>query len=53
MQLFGVICFALAIPVSAILAERAAAVPAGHHRGHRALRLVLAPLLSSGTAAPC
>jgi metabolite-proton symporter len=51
MQLFGVICFALAIPVSAILAER------GRRRTLLATTvaiglfgLVLAPLFSSGTA---
>ena len=49
MQLFGVICFALAIPVSAVLAER------GRRRTLLATTaaiglfgLVLAPLLSSG-----
>src|SRR6476659_8778589 len=51
MQLFGVICFALAIPVSAILAER------GRRRPLLAtpvaiglFGLVLAPLFSSATA---
>jgi metabolite-proton symporter len=51
MQLFGVVCFALAIPVSAVLAER------GRRRtligvtiAIALFGLVMAPMLSSGTA---
>ena len=51
LQLFGVLCFALAIPVSAVLAER------GRRRTLLAVTaaialfgLVMAPLLASGTA---
>ena len=50
LQLFGVICFALAIPLSAILAERSRRrTLLGVSAAIAAFGLVMAPLLASGT----
>jgi metabolite-proton symporter len=50
LQLFGVICFALAIPLSAILAERGRrSTLLGVSAAIAAFGLVMAPMLSSGT----
>jgi metabolite-proton symporter len=50
LQLFGVVCFALTIPVSAILAERSRrATLLGVSAAIAAFGLVMAPMLTAGT----
>ena len=50
LQLFGVVCFALAIPVSAILAERSRrGTLLGVSAAIAAFGLVMAPMLTAGT----
>jgi MFS family permease len=50
LQLFGVVCFALAIPVSAILAERSRrSTLLGVSAAIAAFGLVMAPMLTAGT----